>query len=171
MWGFLTSLNDILVPHLKAIFDLKYVEVMLIQFSFFSAYFVFAIPSAKLIECVGYKRTMVLGLTDDGRGRLAVRPRRQRAFFSAISHRPYRSSCRNHGAAGIGEPLRYGAGTPPHSVQPSDPDAGVQLTRDHHRAVSGESANPERCPENHRGDAPARTRRIWRLTACRRPRQ
>jgi hypothetical protein len=37
MWGFLTSLNDILVPHLKAIFDLKYVEVMLIQFSFFSA--------------------------------------------------------------------------------------------------------------------------------------
>jgi MFS transporter, FHS family, L-fucose permease len=44
MWGFLTSLNDILVPHLKAIFDLRYVEVMLIQFSFFSAYFVFAFP-------------------------------------------------------------------------------------------------------------------------------
>jgi len=41
MWGFLTSLNDILVPHLKSIFDLNYAEVMLIQFAFFSAYFVF----------------------------------------------------------------------------------------------------------------------------------
>jgi MFS transporter, FHS family, L-fucose permease len=68
MWGFLTSLNDILVPHLKAIFDLKYVEVMLIQFSFFSAYFLFALPSGKLIECVGYKRTMVVGLLTMGAG-------------------------------------------------------------------------------------------------------
>src|SRR5215469_7468442 len=32
MWGFLTSLNDILVPHLRAIFDLSYAKVMLIQF-------------------------------------------------------------------------------------------------------------------------------------------
>ena len=37
MWGFLTSLNDILVPHLKSIFDLNYAEVMLVQFCFFSA--------------------------------------------------------------------------------------------------------------------------------------
>src|ERR1700743_2206885 len=46
MWGFLTCLNDILVPHLKAIFDLSYTEVMLIQFAFFGAYFIFSIPSA-----------------------------------------------------------------------------------------------------------------------------
>ena len=39
MWGFLTCLNDILVPHLKAIFDLSYAKVMLVQFAFFSAYF------------------------------------------------------------------------------------------------------------------------------------
>ncbi len=62
MWGFLTSLNDILVPHLKAIFDLKYVEVMLVQFAFFSSYFIFAVPSGKLVEWIGYKRTMVAGL-------------------------------------------------------------------------------------------------------------
>jgi len=62
MWGFLTALNDILVPHLKSIFDLTYAEVMLIQFSFFSAYFVFAIPSGKVVEWIGYKRTIVLGL-------------------------------------------------------------------------------------------------------------
>jgi len=40
MWGFLTCLNDILIPHLKSIFDLNYAEVMLVQFAFFSAYFV-----------------------------------------------------------------------------------------------------------------------------------
>ena len=74
MWGLLTSLNDILVPHLKAIFDLKYVEVMLIQFSFFSAYFIFAMPSGTLIECVGYKRTMVLGLLIMGAGALLFIP-------------------------------------------------------------------------------------------------
>ena len=39
MWGFLTSLNDILIPHLKAIFDLNYTKVMLVQFAFFSSYF------------------------------------------------------------------------------------------------------------------------------------
>ena len=40
MWGLLTVLNDVLVPHLKSIFDLNYARVMLIQFAFFSAYFV-----------------------------------------------------------------------------------------------------------------------------------
>src|SRR5450631_1291578 len=68
MWGLLTSLNDILVPHLKSIFDLNYAEVMLVQFCFFSAYFVFALPSGKLIEKFGYKRAMVAGLFTMGVG-------------------------------------------------------------------------------------------------------
>jgi MFS transporter, FHS family, L-fucose permease len=68
MWGLLTSLNDILVPHLKSIFDLNYAEVMLIQFCFFSAYFVFAFPSGKLIEKIGYKSSMVAGLITMGVG-------------------------------------------------------------------------------------------------------
>src|SRR3979490_3186011 len=62
MWGFVTVLNDVLVPHLKSIFDLTYARVMLIQFSFFSAYFLFSIPSAKVIDWLGYKKTMVAGL-------------------------------------------------------------------------------------------------------------
>jgi len=74
MWGFLTCLNDILVPHLKAIFDLNYAEVMLIQFCFFSAYFVFSIPSGKIIERVGYKATMVGGLFTMGLGALLFIP-------------------------------------------------------------------------------------------------
>ena len=62
MWGFLTCLNDILIPHLKAIFDLNYAQAMMVQFCFFSSYFIFALPSGKLVEWVGYKRTMVIGL-------------------------------------------------------------------------------------------------------------
>jgi FHS family L-fucose permease-like MFS transporter len=62
MWGFLTCLNDILVPHLKSIFDLSYTRVMLIQFSFFSAYFLFSIPWSRFVNRIGYQRTMVVGL-------------------------------------------------------------------------------------------------------------
>ena len=62
MWGFLTSLNDILVPHLKSIFDLSYAQVMLVQFAFFSAYFLFSVPWSKIVNSIGYQRTMVIGL-------------------------------------------------------------------------------------------------------------
>ena len=62
MWGFLTCLNDILVPHLKAIFDLSYAKVKLIQFAFFSAYFLFSIPWSRVVNAIGYQKTMVVGL-------------------------------------------------------------------------------------------------------------
>ncbi len=68
MWGFLTCLNDILIPHLKSIFDLNYAQTMLIQFAFFGSYFVFSIPSAKLIDWIGYQRSMVVGLLTMGVG-------------------------------------------------------------------------------------------------------
>ena len=68
MWGFLTCLNDILVPHLKSIFDLNYRQVMLVQFAFFGAYFLFSIPSAKIIDWIGYQRSMVVGLLTMGAG-------------------------------------------------------------------------------------------------------
>src|ERR1700733_14575711 len=68
MWGFLTCLNDILVPHLKSIFDLNYAQVMLVQFAFFGAYFLFSIPSAKIVDAIGYQRSMVVGLLTMGAG-------------------------------------------------------------------------------------------------------
>src|SRR5271157_3424997 len=68
MWGFLTCLNDILIPHLKSIFDLNYVKTMLIQFAFFGSYFLFSVPSAKLIDWIGYQRSMVVGLLTMGLG-------------------------------------------------------------------------------------------------------
>jgi MFS transporter, FHS family, L-fucose permease len=62
MWGFLTCLNDILIPHLKSIFDLSYARAMLVQFAFFSAYFLFSVPWSKVVNAIGYKTTMVVGL-------------------------------------------------------------------------------------------------------------
>src|SRR6266446_7775073 len=62
MWGFLTSLNDILVPHLKSIFELSYARVMLVQFAFFSSYFLFSVPWSKVVNRIGYQSSMVLGL-------------------------------------------------------------------------------------------------------------
>jgi FHS family L-fucose permease-like MFS transporter len=80
-WGFVTVLNDILVPHLKSIFDLNYAKVMLIQFAFFSAYFIFSIPSAKIVDAIGYKKTMVTGLFTMGVGALLFIPAASAASF------------------------------------------------------------------------------------------
>ena len=63
MWGFCTVLNDVLVPHLKAVFATNYVQTMLIQFTFFGTYFLLSLPSAKLIEWVGYRRSIGIGLS------------------------------------------------------------------------------------------------------------
>ena len=68
MWGFLTCLNDILVPHLKSIFGLGYKQSQYIQLAFFGAYFVFSFPSSKLVDWIGYQRSMVVGLLTMGVG-------------------------------------------------------------------------------------------------------
>jgi MFS transporter, FHS family, L-fucose permease len=73
-WGFLTCLNDILIPHLKGLFDLSYAKIMLIQTAFFGSYFVFSYPSAKIIDYLGYKRAMVIGLCTMGLGALLFIP-------------------------------------------------------------------------------------------------
>ena len=53
MWGFLTCLNDILIPHLKAVFELNYAQVMLVQFTFFGAYFLMSLPAGRLVAWLG----------------------------------------------------------------------------------------------------------------------
>lgn len=74
MWGFITCLNDILIPHLKAIFTLSYTQAMLIQFCFFTAYFVVSIPSGYLVEKIGYKGGIIAGLSIAGLGCLLFYP-------------------------------------------------------------------------------------------------
>lgn len=81
MWGFLTCLNDILIPHLKGIFDLNYAQAMLVQFCFFSSYFIFALPAGKLVEWRGYKGTMVIGLLVMAAGAFLFLPASSAASF------------------------------------------------------------------------------------------
>ena len=62
MWGFITCLNDILIPHLKAVFDLTYMQAMLIQFCFFGAYFLTSLPSGRIVKALGFQKGIVIGL-------------------------------------------------------------------------------------------------------------
>ena len=61
-WGFLTSLNDVLIPHLKSAFSLNYTQAMLVQFAFFGAYFLISLPAGKLISRLGFKAGIIAGL-------------------------------------------------------------------------------------------------------------
>ncbi len=74
IWGFITCLNDILIPHLKSVFTLNYTEAMLIQFCFFTAYFVVSVPSGYLVEKIGYKGGIIAGLSIAGTGCLLFYP-------------------------------------------------------------------------------------------------
>ncbi len=61
MWGALTALNDVLIPHLKNLFSLNYTESMLVQFVFFATYALLSIPMGKLVFKVHHKYGIVLG--------------------------------------------------------------------------------------------------------------
>jgi MFS transporter, FHS family, L-fucose permease len=74
IWGFITCLNDILIPHLKAVFTLNYAQAMLIQFCFFVAYFLVSVPSGYLVDKVGYQRGIIIGLVIAGTGCLLFYP-------------------------------------------------------------------------------------------------
>lgn len=84
LWGFSTVLLDSLIPKLKALFALSYAEVMLSQFCFFLAYFVFSIPAAILLGRVGYMRGIVIGLVVMGLGCLGFAPAAALGTFGGI---------------------------------------------------------------------------------------
>jgi FHS family L-fucose permease-like MFS transporter len=81
MMGFITCLNDILVPYLKKMFDLSYTQASMIQFCFFGAYAVMSIPSSMIVEAAGYKRGMILGFIGAAMGCLL--------FFPAVTLHSY----------------------------------------------------------------------------------
>lgn len=81
MWGFLTCLNDILIPHFKASFALDYAQAMLVQSAFFAGYLVMSTPSGWVVERLGYKRGIVIGLLVCAAGCLL--------FYPAASVRSY----------------------------------------------------------------------------------
>ncbi|WP_419813936.1 sugar MFS transporter [Glacieibacterium sp.] len=74
MWGFITVINNTLLPHLRSVFELDYTQTTLIESVWFIAYFIASIPSAKLIERIGYQRSIVVGLAIMAAGALLMVP-------------------------------------------------------------------------------------------------
>jgi FHS family L-fucose permease-like MFS transporter len=74
IWGFITVINNTLLPHLRSVFDLTYAQTTLIESVWFIAYLVASVPSAKLIERIGYRRAMVAGLLTMAFGSLMMIP-------------------------------------------------------------------------------------------------
>jgi len=81
MWGGLTSLNDVLIPHLKGIFALNYFQAMLVQFCFFGAYGLMSIPAGRFVKAIGFKKGIIVGLAGAAVGCLM--------FFPAAAVRSY----------------------------------------------------------------------------------
>jgi len=81
-WGFLTSLNDVLVADLRSIFHLSYRYATLVQFTFFSSCFLFSFPSSRLVTAFGYKLTMITGLIIMCFGALCFVPASSAVTFS-----------------------------------------------------------------------------------------
>ncbi|MYM33329.1 glucose/galactose MFS transporter [Duganella sp. FT94W] len=73
-WGFITVINNTLLPHLRSVFDLNYTQTTLIESVWFIAYFFASIPSARLIERIGYQKSMVFGLVMMAAGALLMIP-------------------------------------------------------------------------------------------------
>ena len=73
MWGFITVINGTLLPHLRSVFELNYTQTTLIESTWFIGYLVASIPAAKLIERIGYKKALVIGLAIMTVGSLGIR--------------------------------------------------------------------------------------------------
>jgi fucose permease len=74
MWGFITVINNTLLPHLRSVFELNYTQTTLIESVWFIAYGIASVPSAFLIERVGYKKAIVIGLIVMALGALGMVP-------------------------------------------------------------------------------------------------
>ena len=84
MWGFITVINNTLLPHLRSVFDLNYAQTTLLESVWFIAYFVASLPSAKLIERIGYRRSLVAGLAVMAAGALLMIPAARIPSYTAV---------------------------------------------------------------------------------------
>jgi FHS family L-fucose permease-like MFS transporter len=83
-FGGITSLNDVIIPKLKALFTLSYAEVMLVQSAFFTAYFLVSLPAAAIVKRLGYMRTAVVGLLTMTAGCLLFIPASSSGLFTTF---------------------------------------------------------------------------------------
>lgn len=143
MWGLLTSLNDVLIPHLKSVYTLTYVQAMLVQFCFFGAYFVVSLLTGMLIKRIGYQKGAVTGLMIAASGCALFYPAATSgygvfllAFFVLASGITILQVAANPYVTELGDPQTA-------SVE-ADAHAGIQFARHDGRAHPGRHADPGR---------------------------
>src|SRR4051812_33734325 len=81
MWGFLSVMQDTLVPHLKSVFDLNHRQSLLVSSTWFITYFIMSLPCAFLLQRIGYKKCLVTGLVIMAVGCLLLLPAAEIAFY------------------------------------------------------------------------------------------
>ncbi len=113
LWGFLTCMNDILIPYLKEIFGLKYWQAMLIQFCFFGAYFIgsltyflVTLKSGDPINKIGYKNGIIIGLLLSGLGCFMFYPAAEYGVYAFFFISTFHPGTRVQVAANCRQPLR-----------------------------------------------------------------
>tara|TARA_B100000809_G_scaffold238993_1_gene260189 strand:- start:6045 stop:7364 length:1320 start_codon:yes stop_codon:yes gene_type:complete len=84
LWGFITVLVDSLVPRLKEVFEMSYAKTVLVQFAFFTAFFVFSLPAGAILTKIGYKKGIVLGLVIMATGCLLFYPAAEYRNFNVF---------------------------------------------------------------------------------------
>ncbi|WP_299188285.1 sugar MFS transporter [uncultured Aquimarina sp.] len=84
LWGFITVLVDSLIPRLRDVFELSYFQAGLVQFAFFTAFFVLSVPAGFILSKIGYKKGIILGLTTMAIGCLLFYPASSYRFFSVF---------------------------------------------------------------------------------------
>ena len=84
IFGGITSLNDVIIPKLKELFTLSYMQAMLVQTAFFAAYAIISIPATAVVKRVGYMRGAALGLVTMMAGCLLFIPASASATFGVF---------------------------------------------------------------------------------------
>ena len=141
MWGFLTCLNDILIPHLKAVFELNYAKAMLVQFTFFGTYFLMSLPAGRLVAALGYKKGIVAGLVIAGIGALGFWPAAELRVYGAFLGALFVLAT-GITVLQVAANLCRAAGPGADQLQPPDPGAGAELAGHGHRPDLRRHADP-----------------------------
>ncbi len=158
-FGGITSLNDVLIPKLKALFTLTYGEVMLVQLAFFAAYFIISIPAAALVRRIGYMRSAVVGLLTMTAGCLLFMPASSHGLFGLFLLALFVLASGITTVQVVANPADLHARAGAHRQQPPDLCAGVQLARHDHISVRGIDADSGLVGDNRSHDLVGRRAR------------
>ena len=137
IFGFITNLNMALVPHLRSIFDLPYAWAMLAESAFFLAYFVFSSPTSRLIETIGYKKTMVVSLFIQVLGCLMFVPAAKMVSFPLFLTAVFVVGAGVTALQNVGESICFDSRTGEFGAHSPDARAGVEFTGWHDCAAGG----------------------------------